>query len=113
MINCGGRIDLAEKARLFSSEGRKLKILLLDSHRPLHHANLSGSKAIWVVDDGTIDRTNCPSGEEVRLLEDEEFGVGEEGAEEEEGSGSDAEEDAARPVSPVTNLEALQPREDR
>lgn len=70
MLNCGGRLDLQEK--LEETENERLKILLLDSQRPLHHNNLDKEyKRIILVDDKTIDMKNCPSTADLMLLEDE------------------------------------------
>ena len=69
-MNCGGRLDLQEK--LEELENDRLKILLLDSQRPIHHNNLDNDyKRIILVDDKTIDMKNCPSQADLMLLDDE------------------------------------------
>ena len=70
LLNCGGRLDLQEK--LEELENDRLKILLLDSQRPIHHNNLDNDyKRIILVDDKTIDMKNCPSQADLMLLDDE------------------------------------------
>ena len=55
MINCGGRMPLFDMIKDF--ENTKLKIILMDSHRPLHHTNINNTnKRIIVVDDDLIDK---------------------------------------------------------
>lgn len=70
MINCGGRIDLMEKLEKFDDDN-KIKIVLLDSHRPLHHRNVEdGNKRIILIDDNTLDKINCPKKEDLKVLEE-------------------------------------------
>ena len=70
MINCGGRIDLMEKLDNFE-DNKKIKIILLDSHRPLHHRNVEeDNKRIILIDDNTLDKLNCPKKEDLKVLEE-------------------------------------------
>jgi hypothetical protein len=71
MINCGGKFDVSSKLAEINSEGRKVKVLLIDSHRPFHHTNLFENKNIWIVDDGTFDKVSCPTEEEIQIVEEE------------------------------------------
>lgn len=68
MFNCGGRLDLTEKLMECSNE--KLKIILLDSHRPIHHNNINNvSKRLILIDDESLDRKNCPNNDDLVILE--------------------------------------------
>lgn len=70
MLNCGGRLDLNEKLAECGNE--KLKIVLLDSHRPIHHNNMdSSSKKVILIDDESLDHKNCPKSEDLATLENE------------------------------------------
>lgn len=70
MLNCGGNVSLPEIQKKFKNQ--KIKLILLDSHRPLHHDNVSSdNKNIIIIDDGHIDWNNCPQNEDFALLEEE------------------------------------------
>ena len=71
MINCGGKFDVSSKLAEINAEGRKVKVILMDSHRPFHHTNLFENKNIWIVDDGTFDKMSCPTEVEIRIAEEE------------------------------------------
>lgn len=63
-------MDLA--SRIINLNEKKIKkyFLLLDSHRPINHTNLIPRKYLWIIDDGTIDKVNCPNENEIELLEE-------------------------------------------
>ena len=42
MLNCGGTIDLEENLSLHPS----IKCFVIDSHRPLHLANVQGNEQV-------------------------------------------------------------------
>ena len=63
-LNVGALEDLTEYA--FAANPKKY-IYVLDSHRPVHHANLSCDELIVVIDDGHSGMTLCPSTKEVEL----------------------------------------------
>jgi len=62
---------VSSKLAEINTDGRKVKVLLIDSHRPFHHTNLFENKNIWIVDDGTFDKMSCPTEEEIRIVEEE------------------------------------------
>ena len=59
LLNCGGKVSL--KDMMIPFENKKIKAVLLDSHRPFHHVNVcSSSKNLILIDDNMIDKDNCP-----------------------------------------------------
>ena len=65
-INVGALEDLTEYAFQIQPSARTY-IYVLDSHRPVHHANLSCGDVIVVLDDGNSGMVLCPSTREVEL----------------------------------------------
>ena len=61
-VNCGGRIDLKKEINDYYK--KKVEILLLDSHRPIHHANFETDSRLTIIDDQTIDFKSFPTKEE-------------------------------------------------
>lgn len=54
-------------------QNEKIRGVLLDSHRPLHHKNISNtSKNLIVIDDDKINIDDCPQPEDFEYLEEEE-----------------------------------------
>lgn len=47
-INCGSRIDLTSKW-FYLDRDRKIKTVLLDAHRPVHHRNMNAAKQIVII----------------------------------------------------------------
>lgn len=47
-LNCGSRVDLTSKWFYLQKE-RKVKIVLMDSHRPIHHRNMNADKKIIIL----------------------------------------------------------------
>ena len=51
----------------------KIRGVLLDSHRPFNHQNVShNSKNLIIIDDKKINKENCPNHEDFEYLEEEE-----------------------------------------
>lgn len=70
-INCGGQIALMDYLKQFDNE--KIRGVLMDSHRPLNHQNISqNSKNLIIIDDKKINKENCPNAEDLEYLEEEE-----------------------------------------
>lgn len=70
MVNCGANLNLSLRLEELNQKSIKKYFLLLDSHRPIHHTNLIPKKNIWIVDDGTIDKANCPDENQLKLLDE-------------------------------------------
>lgn len=68
MINCGASLDIGSRISKITEQGNKKYYLLFDSHRPIHHLNLQPKKYLWIIDDGTIDRSNCPTDMDMQVL---------------------------------------------
>lgn len=63
-INCGGYVDLPSK--WFLQEDQKVKVVVMDSHRPIHHSNLNcNNKKLVIIDDESFDKNSVPTELEV------------------------------------------------
>lgn len=71
LVNCGGKVDLVERLGELEATHPKLKVVLLDAHRPLHHRNLGAPKKVIIVNDETLRgaKGKLPTVEEIEFLE--------------------------------------------
>lgn len=47
-INCGSRLDLTSKW-FYTETKRKVRTILMDKHRPIHHRNMTAGRRIIVI----------------------------------------------------------------
>lgn len=94
LLNCGGRDDISARITKLETVHPGIKAVLMDSNRPYHHKNISGSENVIMINDEAFKKSEgrCPTAEEVEFLETFEWESGDEAEAPAKSEASDADD---------------------